>query len=163
MPPYEPTEDRANVQTHLGVNMVVEAGAGTGKTTLLITRICLAVLAQGIAVEKIVALTFTEKAAAEIKNRLVTVLHQLVQLLQHATQEELPALRHSKRLLQLLREKFVLADDVILSRAQTALARLDRASVGTIHSFCADILKTFPLEAGLSPHSEIDPGHKAAR
>ena len=47
-------EDRLKVQTKLGVNMVVEAGAGTGKTTLLITRICLAVLARGTRIEKIV-------------------------------------------------------------------------------------------------------------
>ena len=40
-------EDRIRIQTCLGNNMVVEAGAGTGKTTLLIDRLCLCVLAQG--------------------------------------------------------------------------------------------------------------------
>lgn len=162
MLPNEQVEDRAKVQTHLGVNMVVEAGAGTGKTTLLITRIGLAVLAQGTPVEKIVALTFTEKAAAEIKNRLVTLLHQIVQTLKHPGDSPRAAVSPSAQLLELLQEQFSLSKEVILSRAQTALARLDRASVGTIHSFCADILKTFPLEAGLAPNSEIDAGYKAA-
>ncbi len=158
MAPDLTIEDRVKVQTHLGVNMVVEAGAGTGKTTLLITRICLAVLAQGTPVEKIVALTFTEKAAAEIKNRLVTALHRVVQDI-HTKQ----ASADDNDLVTLLRESFSVPDNVILTRARAALARLDRASVGTIHSFCADILKTFPLEAGLAPNSEIDSGTKAAR
>ena len=152
-------EDRLKVQTKLGVNMVVEAGAGTGKTTLLITRICLAVLAQGTRIEKIVALTFTDKAAAEIKNRLVNTLHQVVREINLPTDQR----PEKGTLLSLLRQEFSLEDAVILDRAQKALMQLDRASVGTIHSFCADILKTFPLEAGLSPHAEIDSGAKAAR
>ncbi len=154
------TEDRARVLHDLNVNMVVEAGAGTGKTTLLIRRICLAVLAQGIAVDKIVALTFTEKAAAEIKNRLVTALHQIVRDIQDKqTGKEIDA--HA--LLTFIEQNFGLQANDILPRAQAALARLDRAGVGTIHSFCADILRTFPLEAGLSPQAEIDSGTKAAR
>ena len=153
-------EDRARVLRELEVNMVVEAGAGTGKTTLLITRICLAVLARGVEADKIVALTFTEKAAAEIKNRLVTALHQIVQDIQRENEGEPPA---EQSLLALLHRHFSLKNEVLLPRARAALARLDRASVGTIHSFCADILRTFPLEAGLSPQAEIDPGAKAAR
>ena len=58
-------EDRQRALTLTGVNLVVEAGAGTGKTTLLINRLCLCVLVQKIPVEKLVALTFTDKAAAE--------------------------------------------------------------------------------------------------
>lgn len=147
-------EDRDKVQTVLNVNMVVEAGAGTGKTTLLITRLCLAVLALGVPVEKLVALTFTEKAAAEIKTRLITALHEV-----------LSAVRENKNssVLALLRQRFNVPDDKLVPRAEAALARLDRACVGTIHGFCADILKTFPLEAGLSPNAEIDSGRKAAQ
>ncbi len=150
-------EDRSRVLQELGVNMVVEAGAGTGKTTLLITRICLAVLAQGIAIEKIVALTFTEKAAAEIKNRLVAALHRVVRDISGA--EPLAPDSLGAQLLH----GFSLSKEEISARAQAALLRLDRASLGTIHGFCADILKTFPLEAGLSPQAEIDTGSKAAR
>ena len=74
----DPREDRLKVQLLLGQNMVVEAGAGTGKTRLLIERLCLALVAQGMAAEKLVALTFTEKAAAEIKNRLIDKLQHLI-------------------------------------------------------------------------------------
>ncbi len=147
-------EDRDKVQTVLNVNMVVEAGAGTGKTTLLITRLCLAVLALGVPVEKLVALTFTEKAAAEIKTRLIAALHEVLS----AARENNPS-----PVLTLLREHFNVSDDTLIPRAEAALAHLDRACVGTIHGFCADILKTFPLEAGLSPNAEIDSGRKAAQ
>ena len=145
-------EDRTLVQTLLGVNMVVEAGAGTGKTTLLIDRLCLCVLAQGTPVEKLVALTFTEKAAAEIKTRFIFKLQQLVQAIRTHGQD---------RTLSLLRAHFQVKDEVLVERAQEALSRLDRASVGTIHGFCAEILKMFPLEAGLSPNAQIDTGARA--
>ena len=134
------TEDRSQVQTRLDVNMVVEAGAGTGKTTLLIDRLCLAVLARGIQVEKLVALTFTEKAAAEIKTRFMDKLQHLIR----AVQEHEP-----DRTLELLQHSFSVSDADIASRAEAALSRLDRTAIGTIHGFCADILKAFPLEAGL--------------
>ena len=147
-------EDRTKVQTQLGVNMVVEAGAGTGKTTLLIDRLCLAVLAQNTPVENLVALTFTEKAAADIKTRFVEKLQHLILAVKEAKKD---------RTLQLLRDHFSVSDADLTSRAEAALARLDRASVGTIHGFCAEILKVFPLEAGLAPNAQIDSGQRAAR
>ena len=146
-------EDRTRLQTLLGKNIVVEAGAGTGKTTLLIDRLCLCVLAQGTPVEKLVALTFTEKAAAEIKTRFIFKLQQVLQALRNHTQD---------RTLALLRENFEVKDPVLKERAETALLRLDRACIGTIHGFCAEILKMFPLEAGLSPNAQIDSGYKGA-
>ena len=72
-------EDRFQVRTLLGVNIVVEAGAGTGKTTLLIDRLCFVLLAQGVPAARLVALTFTEKAAAEIKTRLIFKLQAVLQ------------------------------------------------------------------------------------
>ncbi|MBR5151686.1 MAG: UvrD-helicase domain-containing protein, partial [Elusimicrobiaceae bacterium] len=153
--------------TLTGVNLVVEAGAGTGKTTLLINRLCLCVLAQNIPVEKLVALTFTDKAAAEIKTRFIFKLQQLIELLQ-AQQTNPPSAEEYEtdkkyKTLRLLREKFGVCDADLLARSQCALARLDRACMGTIHSFCAEILKMFPLEAGLSPLAQIDTGQRAAQ
>lgn len=147
-------EDRTRVQTHLHVNMVVEAGAGTGKTTLLIDRLCLCVLTQGTPIEKLVALTFTEKAAAEIKTRFIFKLQQVVQAIRTHGQD---------RTLDLLRAYFNVPDTELATRAEQALLRLDRASIGTIHGFCAEILKMFPLEAGLSPNAQIDSGYKATQ
>ena len=142
-------EDRTALQTSLGVNVVVEAGAGTGKTTLLIDRLCLCVLAQDTPVEKLVALTFTEKAAAEIKTRFIFKLQQMIQAARNSTED---------RTLNLLRSYFNVKEEDVIARAEKALARLDRASIGTIHGFCAEILKTFPLEAALAPNVQIDEG-----
>ncbi len=150
---------RDKVLTELTKNWVVEAGAGTGKTTLLILRLCEAVLVQNVPVEKIVALTFTEKAAAEIKTRFIIQLHQIIEEL---TCNEPPASAptNKTRWKYLLTEHFQLKKEDIIARGEMALARLDRSNMGTIHSFCADILKTFPLEAGLAPHAEIDSGQR---
>ena len=146
------TEDRFRVRTHLGVNMVVEAGAGTGKTTLLIDRLCFALLAQGIPAPRMVALTFTEKAGAEIKTRLIAKLQAVVRALH---------LEQTESTLQVLLEHFGIAKEVILQRAEAALNQLDRSSIGTIHAFCSEILRSYPLEAGLSPNAEIDRGSRA--
>lgn len=175
-------EDREQVLNDLHVNMVVEAGAGTGKTTLLIRRIGLAVLELGIPVDRIVALTFTEKAAAEIKTRLVSQLHQIITQIQKVADQEPADSDKKDELLLIIHQHFKQAkfgnripnsaeekafisktNETILLRAQDALKKLDRASIGTIHGFCADILKTFPLQAGLSPQAEIDPGPKGTR
>lgn len=147
-------EDRLRVQTLLGKNMVVEAGAGTGKTTLLIDRLCFAVLAQGVPAEKLVALTFTDKAAAEIKTRLIFKLQRVIAAVRDKTED---------RTLSILKSHFSAADEDIITRAETALSKLDRSSISTIHGFCADILKKYPLQAGLTPNAEIDKGLKAAR
>lgn len=146
------TEDRFRVRTLLGTNMVVEAGAGTGKTTLLIDRLCFALLAQGILAPRLVALTFTEKAAAEIKMRLMLKLQHLLSALRNGGEDST---------LSTLQTHFGIASEDIISRAELALSQLDRSPIGTIHSFCADILKTYPLEAGLIPNAEIDKGSKA--
>lgn len=147
-------EDRQRVRTCLNVNMVVEAGAGTGKTTLLIDRLCFALLAQGILAPRLVALTFTEKAAAEIKNRLVFKLQAVLQAARTGGKEPT---------LQTLVSYFGVPTDEIISRAETALSQLDISPIGTIHGFCADILRAYPLEAGLTPGAEIDKGARAQR
>ena len=160
-------EDRTRALTLTGVNLVIEAGAGTGKTTLLIDRLCLCVLVQHIPVEKLVALTFTDKAAAEIKTRFIFKLQQLIQLIQQEqitpVEPQVYVTSKQYRTLRFLREQFGLSNTDLLERAQTALAHLDRAAIGTIHSFCAEILKMFPLEAGISPNAQIDTGQKATQ
>lgn len=148
-----PSEDRARVRTQLGINMVVEAGAGTGKTTLLIDRLCFALLAQGVAAVRLVALTFTEKAAVEIKTRLMAKLQSVLRAVRESGEDAT---------LDTLRTYFNVPDTDIIERAELALAQLDRAPIGTIHGFCADILRAYPLEAGLTPNAEIDKGARGA-
>ncbi len=148
------TENRFRVRTLLGVNMVVEAGAGTGKTTLLIDRLCFALLAQGITAPRLVALTFTEKAAAEIKTRLIFKLQAVLRAVRGGEEDST---------LSVLQDHFQVPAEDIIARAELALSQLDRSHIGTIHGFCADILRMFPLEAGLTPNAEIDKGPRAER
>ena len=104
--------------------LIVEAAAGTGKTTELVNRI-LRVLETGRAtMVEIVAVTFTEKAAGELKLRL---------------REELERRRAG-------------ASDVdVQARLEEALKTLEDAHVNTIHGFCAELLRERPVEARVDP------------
>lgn len=119
---------RETILTELDRNLVVEAAAGTGKTTVLVKRI-VAVLAEGRAtVDRLVAVTFTEKAAGELKLRLRGGLEEA---------------RRTAR-----------AGSSAHKNLEHALARLEEARVGTIHSFCADLLRERSIEAGIDPRFE---------
>ncbi len=152
------SESRLAAQFDLGSNMVVEAAAGTGKTSLLIARILSLTLAgdsgQGYPLENIAALTFTNKAAAEMKIRLAQQLHQIATLI-HRPDEAQPAV---KKLVDSLKERFSLSDHAIEERVSLALSQLERAPIETVHSFVARILRLYPLDAGLSPSFDIDQG-----
>jgi len=115
------------IRSALDVTLAIEAAAGTGKTTVLVDRM-VAVLSSGLTtVDRMVAVTFTEKAAGELKLRL---------------REQLERVR-------------VASDDAAVGdRLEGALARLEEAHVNTIHGFCADLLRERPIEAGIDPGFE---------
>ena len=118
-------EARDLIRTLLDETIVVEAAAGTGKTTMLVERI-VALLASGKAeVGRIVAVTFTEKAAGELKLRI----RERLESARHEASPGTPARRHLER----------------------ALARLEEAWVGTIHGFCADLLRERSVAANVDP------------
>ena len=122
-PAPRPSSDqsaRDRIEKSLGESLIVEASAGTGKTTELVRRI-VATLEAGAKIDRIVAVTFTHKAAGELKLRL---------------REELDKARRGAPLLEV------------------ALSRLEEASIGTIHSFCAQILRERPVEACVDPSFE---------
>lgn len=156
-------ENRAALWAMQGVNLVVEAGAGTGKTHSLIRRLCVCILLHQIPVEKLVALTFTEKAAAEIKTRLIVQLQNLVRYIQgdkpaKGDKRGEHVWKDTQKFLEFIHENFKINEEELMARAEKSLLRLDRVSIGTIHGFCAEILKAFPLEAGLAPNVLIDDG-----
>ena len=62
-------EQRTAVERRDG-SLLVRAGAGTGKTTVLVERFVQAVVEDELAVDQVLAITFTEKAAAEMKSRV---------------------------------------------------------------------------------------------
>jgi ATP-dependent helicase/nuclease subunit A len=104
--------------------MLVEAGAGSGKTTSLIARMVEHVR-RGTAVERLTAVTFTRKAANELRERFQQELERASRTSDLASDERM--------------------------RFDRALRELDRAFLGTIHSFCARLLHERPLELGLDP------------
>jgi ATP-dependent helicase/nuclease subunit A len=120
---YE-TEDRATrvrIRTSLQETLFVEAGAGTGKTSALVERV-VALILGGRAIERIVAITFTEKAAAELRDRIRAGLE--------AAKEDHPPSE---------------------TTIEDALRSLDRAQISTVHSFCQSLLYSYAAEAGIDP------------
>ena len=116
-------EARDRIRGDLDATLIVEAAAGTGKTTELVHRV-MALLEQGKAtLARLVAVTFTEKAAGEMKLRLRT---EIERARGRATKEE-------------------------RARLDLALAELEEAHIGTIHGFCAEILRQRPVEARVDP------------
>jgi ATP-dependent helicase/nuclease subunit A len=119
----EDAEARERARRDHGNSFVIEAGAGTGKTTLLIDRIE-ALLTSGHAeLDQIAAVTYTENAAGTLKLRLR-------ERLERVRADGPPAAREA---------------------AERALGALDRAAIATIHSFCVAILQERPLECGVVP------------
>ena len=127
---------RARAASDFATNLVVSAGAGTGKTTLLVERI-LTAIGTGVArLPEIAAMTFTDKAAGELRHRLASGLRRAQRLSQSSEARE---------------------------RAAEAEAALDSATVTTIHGFCSEILRAHPLAAGLPPGFAVDRGLEGRR
>lgn len=121
-------KERDAIRCELGKTLVVEAAAGTGKTSELLQRM-IAVIADGkTTIDRIVGVTFTEKAAGELKLRLRFELEKA------RSAETSPATRNN---------------------LEQALEHLEEAHLSTIHSFCADLLKERPVEAGIDPQFEL--------
>lgn len=123
---------RRRIETSLDESLVVEAAAGTGKTSELVSRV-VAVLRSGLtSVDRIVAVTFTRKAAGELKLRLRQELDRALTRAREASSSDAAEGGH----------------------LEAALAHLEEAHIGTIHSFCAEILRERPVEANLDPAFE---------
>ena len=126
--PDQPARDL--IRERLDINLLVEAGAGAGKTECLAQRMTAGVLEGRYTVEQIAAITFTRKAAAELRGRFQLTLERALDA-EH--------------------------DDARRQRAQQALRHLERLFAGTIHAFCAHLLRERPVEAAVAPgFTELD-------
>src|ERR1700733_4045754 len=118
---------REAVRNRLAETLFVEAGAGTGKTTVLVERIVELVTADGpglpVSMRCVAAITFTEKAAAELRDRVRGELEQ------RARAESTP--------------------NDVRARCAVAIDELDDAAICTLHSVAQRLLTAFPVEAGL--------------
>ncbi|MCC6364082.1 MAG: UvrD-helicase domain-containing protein [Bryobacterales bacterium] len=118
---------RERIRHSLEESLLVEASAGTGKTSELVRRIVNVLRAGLTTIDRIVAVTFTNKAAGELKLRLRQELDRM-----RAQTEDAEEGRH----------------------LEGALAHLEEAAIGTIHAFCAQILRERPVEARVDPDFE---------
>jgi ATP-dependent exoDNAse (exonuclease V) beta subunit len=131
--PRRPPVDQAvrdGAAARLDESFLLEAGAGTGKTTVLLSRV-VEIVKTHVPLDKIAVITFTEKAAGELKLRL---------------REELERMLHESA-----RTAW---GDVL----RQSLEALDRATVCTIHAFSASLLRERPVEAGVDPRFSVADG-----
>jgi ATP-dependent exoDNAse (exonuclease V) beta subunit len=117
-------KDRHKIVRDLDRTFLVEAGAGSGKTRSLVERMVACLLAGACTIERLAAVTFTHKAAAELRERFQTGLEKAYA---RADKEE------ERR------------------RLGRSLRSLEQCFIGTIHSFCGGLLKERPIEIGLMP------------
>ena len=121
-------EARRTIREDTGRTLFVEAGAGSGKTTMLVQRVQQLTLWDGVPMGAIAAVTFSERAGAELRDRLRARLER-------AAGSGSDAIRRA--------------------RAAAALDELDTAAIGTLHSFAQRILSEHPIEAGIPPLIEV--------
>ena len=170
-------EARRAAQTRFDRPLVLQAGAGTGKTTTLIGRLLAWTLGTGwertakrlaaraaakpfgrpeeVTIDRIaaevlsraVAITFTEAAAAEMAGRTARELALLAAPGSPASSGEVPSWLDAS-LLPPATER--------VARARALLGTLDHLVVRTIHAFCRGLLADHPLEAGVHPDLAID-------
>jgi ATP-dependent exoDNAse (exonuclease V) beta subunit len=141
---------RDRIASDTGSTLFVDAGAGSGKTKSLIDRVETLVLTDGIPLSNIAAVTFTEKAGAELRDRLRDRFERVFR-------EER---RHRRGASAAVHPVQGSSDGIggptqLESRAADALDDLDGAAIGTLHSFAQRILTLHPIEAGLPPLIEV--------
>ena len=126
---FADADARRRIVDDFATTLFVEAAAGTGKTTALVGRV-VALICNGMStLDRIVTVTFTEKAAGEMKLRLRAEI-----------------------------ERARKAEDVTVdefTRLEKALSQLELARIGTIHGFCGDLLRERPVEAEIDPLFEV--------
>ena len=147
---------RELAETTFDRNVVVVAGAGTGKTTLLVNRLVYLLMKEPapVLITQVIALTFTNKAATEMKVRL---RERLVVLARPET-DPVRAGDGGAVSREHLRDRYGLSADAIAARAQGALNDLEKAQIGTLHSFAGHLLRLHPLESGVDPDFKEDDG-----
>jgi ATP-dependent helicase/nuclease subunit A len=123
----ERTEQQSAAVDSRERDVFLRAGAGTGKTTVLVERFCAAALDPEVGASRILAFTFTERAADQLRRRI---------------REELSARVRG-------------ADGEQLEALNVALEGIERAWISTIHGFCRRVLASHPAAAGIDPRFRV--------
>ena len=128
----------------------VSAGAGTGKTAVLVERFAAAVCDEGLDVESVLVITYTKRAAGELRARIREALRD-----RGIDVDSILVITYTRKAAGELRTRIRAA---LRERGRPDLAReLDGAWISTIHGFCNRLLKAHPFAAGLDPRfRELD-------
>lgn len=118
--------DTQKLACDISRNIAVTAGAGSGKTRVLVERYLWCLQNNNYQVRRLVAITFTEKAAGEMLARI------------------------RERIMD-----YISGDLGDTSRWEEVLEHLSLANISTIHGFCQRLLREFPIEAGVDPKFEV--------
>ena len=129
-----------------GINLI-EASAGTGKTFSLSILFLRAVL-KGIKVENILAVTFTDTAADELKNRIRDFLSEAIKELKKDEGTD------NKVIKEIINKNIKNKEDK-KRKLEQALLDFNKANISTIHSFARNILNNFFFETGFNPKKEF--------
>ncbi|MCB9556065.1 MAG: UvrD-helicase domain-containing protein [Deltaproteobacteria bacterium] len=135
--------------------LALEAGAGTGKTAVLVGRIVVWATGAGWdkhaspsveetaarVLQRVFAITFTDRAAIEMAERVVSALNCLVD---------------GRAVLGVPSRWFAVAPEALALRSRALLAQIDQLNVSTIHAFCRKLLAQYPLRAGVHPQFQVD-------
>src|SRR5450756_836010 len=134
-------EAREVIRTALDTSLLVEAAAGTGKTASMVTRMVELIKTGALeSVATVAAVTFTRKAASELRARFQAELEAAVGA-PDAPEADAPGTTREER-----------------ARLEDTLANIDQCFIGTIHSFCARLLRERPVEADIDlAFQEIEP------
>lgn len=125
------TLDQQEIVNHVKGNILVSASAGSGKTHTLISRVIKLIVEEGVSVNEILAVTFTEAAAREMREKLKDAL--------------------SAKLFELKGED----DSPTLKRLKTQLYELPTADISTLHAFCGRLIRAYFFVVGVSPDFKI--------
>ena len=126
---------RQRIATDLDTTLVVEAAAGTGKTTALVSRVVELVRSGRANLAGVAAITFTQRAAGDLRLRIRQGLE--AEIARGAAPAE-------------------------ARRMEEAMSAVEEASIGTIHAFCSTLLRERPLPAGVDPDFGILTGGEQA-
>ena len=152
---------RERAATASDCNLVVNAGAGTGKTTLLVDRFLHLLFRNNNALplHQIVALTFTNKAAHEMKVRLRSRLIAMREMGRSGAAPTKPA-EYDDDFVRTLQFHYGLSRERMAEMADRTLQEFERAQIVTIHGFAAHLLRMFPIEGRVDPSFQEDEGSR---
>lgn len=126
------TESQKRVILHNQGNILVSASAGSGKTHTMIERVKRLVIEEDVSVNQILAVTFTEAAAADMKEKLKKALSKVI------CEADKDCVGQEKA-----------------RKCENQLSEIDTADISTMHAFCARIIRTYFFVCGLAPDFKI--------